>query len=131
MTVTPEVMKLIEKSDHALEVAEALFGQSYSPDAASKTYYAMFYAAQALLKSEEIEVTKHSAVESALGYYFAKPGRIDPKYHKMFINARKIREIADYDICEEIVEPVANLKLEEGKEFISVVKKMLGMDLNR
>lgn len=70
MNVTSEVMKLIEKADHALEVAKALFKQGYSPDSASKTYYAMFYAAQALLKSEEIEVTKHSAVESALGYYF-------------------------------------------------------------
>jgi len=53
--------------------------------------------------------------------------RIAAKYHKIFINGRKIREIADYDIQEEIIEPVANLKLEEGKEFISVVKKMLGM----
>ncbi len=43
----------------------------------------------------------------------------------MFINARKIREIADYDIQEEIVEPVANLKLKEGKEFIAVVKQIL------
>ncbi|MBU0559763.1 MAG: HEPN domain-containing protein [Bacteroidetes bacterium] len=128
MNITPEVMKLIEKTDHALEVAEILFEQGYSSDSASKVYYAMFYAAQALLKSEEIEVIKHSAVESALGYYFAKPGRLDSKYHKMFINARKIREIADYDIQEEIVEPVANLKLEEGREFISVIRKMLGMD---
>jgi len=128
MNITPEVMKLIEKSEHALKVAEVLCKQGYSSDSASKIYYAMFYAAQALLKSEEIEVIKHSAVESALGYYFAKPGRLDSKYHKMFINARKIREIADYDIQEEIVEPVANLKLEEGREFISVIKKMLGMD---
>lgn len=60
-------------------------------------------------------VIKHSAVESAFGYYFAKPGRIDPKYHRMLIGARKIREIADYDIHEEIVEPVASLKIEEGK----------------
>ena len=35
----------------------------------------MFYAAQALLKSKGIEVTKHSAVESALGHHFAKPGQ--------------------------------------------------------
>jgi uncharacterized protein len=57
--------------------------------------YAMYYAAQALLKSEDIEVVKHSAVESALGHYFAKTGRLDPKYHRMLINARKIREIVD------------------------------------
>lgn len=87
----------------------------------------MFYASQALLKSEGIDVIKHSAVESAFGYYFAKPGRIDPKYHKMLIDARKIREIADYDIEEEIVEPMASLKIEEGKAFLSVIKNFLGI----
>ncbi len=85
----------------------------------------MFYAAQALLKSEDIEVVKHSAVESALGYHFAKTGRIDPKYHRMLINARKIREILDYDIQEELVEPAALLKLEDGKEFVAVMKAMI------
>lgn len=125
--MTEEVLKFIEKADHALEVADAMSRDGYPPDAASKTYYAMFYAAQALLRSEGIEVIKHSAVESAFGYYFAKTGRIDPKYHKMLISARKIREIADYDIQDEIVEPVASLKIEEGKEFVSAIKQMLGI----
>jgi len=43
----------------------------------------MFYAAQALLKAEGINVVKHSAVESAFGYYFAKTERVDVKYHRM------------------------------------------------
>jgi uncharacterized protein (UPF0332 family) len=73
----------------------------------------MFYAAQALLKSEGIHVVKHSAVESAMGYHFAKPGRIDPKYHRMLISARKIRET------------VASLKLEEGRAFVDAIKKFL------
>ena len=87
----------------------------------------MFYAAQALLKSGGIDVTKHSAVESALGYYFVKTGKIDQKYHRMLINARKIREIADYDIDEEIVEPVASVKIEEGKAFVAMVKSFPGL----
>ncbi|WP_298437819.1 hypothetical protein [Geobacter sp.] len=45
----------------------------------------------------------------------------------MLMNARKIREIADYDIDEEIVEPVASLKLEEGREFIGAIKAFLGV----
>jgi uncharacterized protein (UPF0332 family) len=121
-----EVWRYLAKADHALLVAEELIERGHASDAASKVYYAMFYAAKALLSSEEIEVVKHSAVESAFGYYFAKPGRIDPKYHRMLIGARKIREIADYDIAEEIVEPVASLRLEEGKEFVSSIKRMLG-----
>ena len=124
--MTNEVKKYLEKAEHALEVAEALIKDGYLPDAASKIYYSMFYAAQALLKSEGIEVVKHSAVESAFGYYFAKPGRIDPKYHRMLMNAREIREIADYDIEEEIVEPVASLRVEEGRTFLAVIKNFLG-----
>ncbi len=62
-------------------------------------------------EESDINVVKHSAVESAIGYYFAKPGRIDSKFHRMLMDARKIREIADYDIEEEIVEPTATLKI--------------------
>ena len=120
-----EVQRLLEKADHALEVAESLYKQGFPQDASSKIYYAMFYATQALLKSNDIEVVKHSAVESALGYHFTKTGRIDPKYHRMLINARKIREIVDYDIQEEVVEPAALLKLEDGKEFVAVMKAMI------
>ena len=49
-----ESTKLIQKADHALEVANELLKAGFPADAASKTYYAMFYAAQALLKSEDI-----------------------------------------------------------------------------
>jgi uncharacterized protein (UPF0332 family) len=119
--MTEEVKKLIEKAEHALEVAEELLNK-YPSDAASKIYCSMFYAAQALLKSEGIDVVKHSAVESAFGYYFVKTGKIDPKYHRMLMDARKIREIADYDIGEEIVEPVASVKIEQGRMFVSAIK---------
>ncbi|HAM50511.1 MAG TPA: DNA-binding protein [Nitrospiraceae bacterium] len=125
--MTEEVRKLLEKAEHALEVANRLIKDGYPSDAASKIYYSMFYAAQALLKSEGIDVVKHSAVESALGYNFIKTGRIDQKYHRMLIDARKIREIADYDIEEEIVEPVASLKIEEGKGFLVAIKDVLGV----
>jgi uncharacterized protein (UPF0332 family) len=123
--VKKEVQRLLEKADHALEVAEFLYKQGFAQDTTSKLYYAMFYASQALLKSEDIEVIKHSAVESALGYHFAKTGRIDPKYHRMLINARKVRENIDYDIQEETIEPMAILKLEDGKEFVAVIKAMI------
>ena len=79
--------KLIEGEEHFISMV------LYRMHPASRIYYAMFYATQALLKSENIDMVKHSAVESALGYHFAKTGRIDPKYHRMLINARKIREM--------------------------------------
>lgn len=53
--MTDEVNRLINKADHALEVAVELMKSDYPSDAASKIYYSMFYAAQALLKSEGID----------------------------------------------------------------------------
>lgn len=124
--MTEEVRKYLDKAEHALLVAADLMSGGHAPDAASKIYYAMFYATQALLKSEGIEVVKHSAVEAALGYHFAKTGRIDPKFHKMLMSARRIREIADYDIDEEIIEPVASLKIGEGRAFLTMIRELLG-----
>jgi uncharacterized protein (UPF0332 family) len=122
-----EVRLYLAKADHALVVAGDLMTRGHAPDAASKIYYAMYYATKALLPSEGIDVVKHSAVESAFGYHFAKTGRIDARYHKMLMNARKIREIADYDIDEEIVQPLASVKVEEGREFIAAIKRFLGV----
>ena len=91
--MTDEVRRYLRKAEHALEVATDLLKSGYAPDAASKIYYAMHYAAQALLKANGVDVIKHSAVESAFGYYFAKSGKIDPKFHRMLMNARKIRKL--------------------------------------
>ena len=125
MSSSAEIKLLIEKSDHALLVAQTLLQSGYPSDAASKVYYAMFYAAQALLQSEDILMIKHSAVESALGYYFVKAGKLAQEFHKILISSRKIREIADYGIQEEIVEPVATLKVSEGMRFVDEIKRLL------
>ncbi len=120
-----ETVRYVERAEHALAAAAALAKAGFTSDSASKTYYAMFYAAQALLKAEGVEVIKHSAVESEFGYRFAKTGRIDPRFHRMLLDARKVRETADYDLQEEIVEPVAALKLEEGREFVAMIRTLL------
>jgi uncharacterized protein (UPF0332 family) len=125
MNVSPEVEAYLAKAHHALEVAKKLQAGDDYADAAGKAYYAMFYAAQALLKAHGIEVVKHSAVASMLGRHFAKTGRLDPKFHHMFLNARRIREIADYGLFEDIVESNATLTIEESMAFITEILKIL------
>ncbi len=122
--MTQEVRGLLSKSKHAIKVAQDLLAQGYPSDSASKAYYAIFYAAQALLKSARIDVIKHSAVEAAIGYHFVKTAKIDQKYHRILLDARKLREIADYDIQEEIIRPQAATKILEAKDFLKLVQKI-------
>jgi uncharacterized protein (UPF0332 family) len=125
MNIPPEVKAYLAKAHHALEVAWKLQSGGELADAAGKAYYAMFYAAQALLRTYGIEVVKHSAVASMLGRHFAKTGRLDPKFHRMFLNARRVREVADYGLFEEVIESTANLTLEESRAFVSEVERLL------
>ena len=123
--MTQEVQGLLNKSKHAIKVSQELLTYGYPSDSVSKSYYAIFYAAQALLKSTKIDVVKHSAVESAVGYHFVKTGKIDQKYHRILLDARKLREIADYDIQEEVVRSQAAVKIEEAKVFLKLVQKLV------
>ena len=122
-----EVAKLIQKSKHALEVSKTLSSKGYISDASSKIYYAMFYAARALLVSGSIDVSKHSAVEAAFGFHYVKPGKIDSKYHKMLIEARKVREIADYGFEDQFLEDEPAITVSDGEAFLSVVKHLLNI----
>src|SRR3989338_273243 len=102
-----EVTQFLEKAKHAHQVAQEFFDKGYYSDSASKSYYGIFYAAKALLVCHKIITSKHSAVESAFGLHFIKNGKLDQKYHRIIIDARKIRELADYAIDEEVIESVA------------------------
>jgi uncharacterized protein (UPF0332 family) len=125
MSLSAEVEAYLAKAHHALEVAgKLLSGRDFS-DAAGKAYYAMFYAAQALLKAHGIEVVKHSAVASMLGHHFAKTGHLDPKFHRMFLNARRVRETADYGLFEEIIEATAIITIEESQAFVTEIERLL------
>jgi len=77
------------------------------------------------IKGHGIKVVKHSAVASMLGRHFAKAGRLDPKFHRMFLSARRVRETADYGIFEEIIESIANLTLEEARAFVAEINRIL------
>jgi len=125
VNLTAEVEGYLTKSRHALEVAEKLCATGDFGDAAGKAYYAMFYAAQALLKARNIEVVKHSAVASMLGRHFAKTGRMDSIFHRMFLNARRVRETADYGIFEGVNENTARITLKDSRAFFEEVQRQL------
>ena len=121
----PEVQEYLKKAERALKVAESLLATGFDAEAAARAYYAMFYAAQALLKENDIQRVKHSAVQAAFGRYLVKTGKIDAKFHRMLIDARETRELADYTVGEEISVETAILRVKNAKEFLQIVKASL------
>ena len=107
-----DAKQYMARSERTLEAAQVLAEHGYWRDVLSKTYFAMFYAASALLASKGISRSKHSGIHSALGQYFVKPGLIEPQYSRMLINAFNVRLDSDYDV--QFVERVTAYLQQEG-----------------
>ena len=96
MNITLEVKKLLEKADHALEVAEELKRKNYHSDAASKVYYAMFYAVSSLLLSKNLSSSKHSGIRSLFNKEFVNKGLLDKEPGKFYSKIFEERQEGDY-----------------------------------
>jgi uncharacterized protein (UPF0332 family) len=120
-----EAGRYLDKARKAILLAEKLLRLEYPADACSKAYYAMFYAAQALLRENSIVVNKHSAVIAKLGERYVKTGKIDVKYHRFFIDAKQKRETADYDVFMTIDAETAEERITRAKEFLRKIESLL------
>ena len=71
-----EIRELLIKAERSLRAAERLLDDGDADFCVTRAYYAMFYAAQALLLSRDVRRSKDSAVMAALGTNSSKRHRL-------------------------------------------------------
>lgn len=106
-------------------MAEAVLAAGGPDVAISRAYYAMFYAAEALLLQEGKSLSKHSAVIAAFGHDYAKPNIVSRDLHHNFREAFRLRQVVDYDETPGVTEEDAVEKLRAAREFLEVVRQLL------
>ena len=65
-----EIKSLIERAKKYLKSAEILLKEEDYESSVSRTYYAMFYSAQAMLLTKGLSFSSHKGVISAFGEHF-------------------------------------------------------------
>jgi uncharacterized protein (UPF0332 family) len=123
--MTAQQAGLLAKAERSIRVARMLLDTGDTDFSVSRSYYAMFYLAEALLLGEGQSFSSHGAVLSALGRLFAATGRIPKHIHLYMHRAYETREIGDYHIANEIAEEVAATQVARAEEFQAVVRRML------
>lgn len=93
--------------------------------AVSRAYYAFLYAASALLLTQDIVRTKHSAVLSAFREHFVKSGLIEKEYSDTFGEAFELRQVADYDMLISTDEEQAQAVLQNAGVFVERISRYL------
>lgn len=116
----------LKRARQHLKSARDLLANEDFADSVSRSYYAIFQAARALLVTEQLESRKHSGVISLFNRYFVKTSKIDKQFGVVLKDARRSREMADYSDLAEFAREDAEGQLQDAEMFIQAVAKLLG-----
>ena len=123
---TAELVKYrIQNSKEKLSSAKILFENSKFKDSISRSYYAMFTAARALLATKHLDSSKHTGVVSLFNQHFVKQGTVTNDLGKMLMKGKDLRQDGDYkDFIETSMEE-AQEQYSNAEEFIGEIEGTL------
>lgn len=123
--MTPEQQALLDKAQRSLLAAQTLLEQGFFDFAVSRAYYAMFYAAEALLDGEGFSFSSHAAVIGAFGRELARTGKVPLEFHRQLIDAQAQRTRADYDPLPGLSDQDAQTLLGQAQSFLVTARHNL------
>ena len=121
-----EIDANLARARQSLAAAQALTSNAYYDFVASRAYYAAFYAATALLLSQELTFSKHSGVIASIHHKFVKTGRLDAQHGKNLNWLFELRGIGDYGGTVHVAKADAEQAIRAASEFLEAIKVLLG-----
>ncbi len=120
-----EVESLMERAEKYLRSAKILLEEGDYESSVSRSYYAMFYSAQAVLLTKNLSFSSHKGVISAFGEHFIKTGILPKEMGRELNRAFEKRQIGDYEYTFVISKKEAEEILENGKKFVERIIQYL------
>jgi uncharacterized protein (UPF0332 family) len=120
-----ETQLYLDRARHDLRATQINLEQGLYSVAVTRAYYAIFYAANALLASKGISRSKHSGVHSAFGEHFVKAGLIESEYAKMLGHAFDSRLDSDYDVLFTAERTLAEEVFCDAQRFVDRAEQYL------
>ena len=120
-----EMAANLERAEASIRAAKDLAVGGYYDFAASRAYYAAFYAATAVLLCEESEFSKHSGVIASIHREFVKTGRLDKRYGKDLNWLFELRGIGDYGATVHVSRRDAEKAIRVAEEFLRAIEGLI------
>ena len=123
--MSPRIEALIAKGRRSLAAARRLADAGDDDFAVSRAYYAMFYLAEALLLSLNLEFSRHSAVVTAFQQHFVRPGALGREHYDAFRAGFELRQTADYGVEVITTAREAGDLLRRAEAFVEAAEALL------
>jgi uncharacterized protein (UPF0332 family) len=120
-----EADALLVKAQRYLRSAELLLQDGDYGSSVSRSYYAMFYCAQAALLTKGLTFSSHKGVIAAFGEQFVKTGVFPRELGRELNKAFEKRQLGDYESASAVSDEDASEVLAHSKEFCDEVGRWL------
>lgn len=116
----------LDQARTALDDAQFLLEGGRGPQSVvNRAYYAMFYAALALLQKIGKIPSKHIGVISLFDTEFVLTGLFPKELSRNFHRAFELRQVSDYRIMERLTHSKAEETLAKARDFVEAVETYL------
>lgn len=120
-----EIAANLERAEKSIQAAKELAASGFDDFAASRVYYAAFYAATAALLNEGLEFSKHSGVIASIHQRLVKTGKLDKEQGKELNWLFELRNVGDYGVTIHVSQQDAERAIRFAENFLRVIKSLL------
>lgn len=120
-----EIAANLERARVSIRAAKDMIEKEYYDIAASRAYYAAFYAASALLLQEDLNTSKHSGVIASIHRLYVKEGKLDKEQGKKLNWLFELRGVGDYGVSEHVSSGEAYKAIQVADEFVQSAVRIL------
>lgn len=120
-----EISANLERAQQSIYAAQELDGRGFYDFAGSRAYYAAFYAASAVLLSQDIESSKHSGVIANIHQKLVKTGKLTKEQGKALNWLFELRSIGDYGIVEHVSKEESQKAILAAQDFLDAIKSLI------
>jgi len=120
-----EIAANLERAEKSIQAAKELAASGFYDFAASRAYYAAFYAATAVLLDEGLEFSKHSGVIASIHQRLVKTGKLDKEQGKELNWLFELRNVGDYGVTIHVSQQDAERAVQVAENFLRAIKSLL------
>jgi uncharacterized protein (UPF0332 family) len=120
------ILYRLQQADESIQEAKTLAQNSLWRGAINRAYYAMFYAALALVVQKQQVISKHSGVIAFFDKEFVRNGIFPKEFSRFFHFAFERRQNSDYGEIFTVNSEEANQAIIEAGQFVDKIKDYLG-----
>jgi uncharacterized protein (UPF0332 family) len=118
-----KIAQYLAHARQALDTGRLVMAHQDYAAAVNRAYYAIFYAANALLVTKGLERSKYSGVIAAFRQHFVRTGVVAPEFSTFYGEAMDERHAGDYEITP-LDRTTALRNLEHATRFVERMEEV-------